>query len=102
MIRRPPRSTLFPYTTLFRSDFPFGLARQMLAGPARERIRLIVTHMADRQFLIDRAQSTEGETVPTSIDLAPVSGRRPPLGPRCGPAVGQPQLGTRIATVAHA
>src|SRR2546422_8195994 len=23
MIRRPPRSTLFPYTTLFRS-FPFG------------------------------------------------------------------------------
>src|SRR5260370_41201085 len=25
MIRRPPRSTLFPYTTLFRS-FPFWLA----------------------------------------------------------------------------
>src|SRR3712207_7355102 len=23
MIRRPPRSTLFPYTTLFRSRFPF-------------------------------------------------------------------------------
>src|SRR2546422_10690057 len=23
MIRRPPRSTLFPYTTLFRSMFPF-------------------------------------------------------------------------------
>src|SRR5258708_21371320 len=23
MIRRPPRSTLFPYTTLFRSDFFF-------------------------------------------------------------------------------
>src|SRR5258708_24816223 len=22
MIRRPPRSTLFPYTTLFRSDMP--------------------------------------------------------------------------------
>ena len=22
MIRRPPRSTLFPYTTLFRSYFP--------------------------------------------------------------------------------
>src|SRR5688572_32089627 len=22
MIRRPPRSTLFPYTTLFRSDLP--------------------------------------------------------------------------------
>src|SRR5437588_6909893 len=24
MIRRPPRSTLFPYTTLFRSKVPFG------------------------------------------------------------------------------
>src|SRR3712207_7618555 len=24
MIRRPPRSTLFPYTTLFRSDYPIG------------------------------------------------------------------------------
>src|ERR1039457_1350414 len=24
MIRRPPRSTLFPYTTLFRSDTPTG------------------------------------------------------------------------------
>src|SRR3712207_8158574 len=25
MIRRPPRSTLFPYTTLFRSRFVFNL-----------------------------------------------------------------------------
>src|SRR2546422_2933622 len=24
MIRRPPRSTLFPYTTLFRSDVPLA------------------------------------------------------------------------------
>src|SRR5438876_8940332 len=24
MIRRPPRSTLFPYTTLFRSGGPYG------------------------------------------------------------------------------
>src|SRR2546430_3137092 len=27
MIRRPPRSTLFPYTTLFRSRCPPGRAR---------------------------------------------------------------------------
>src|SRR5260370_31094817 len=27
MIRRPPRSTLFPYTTLFRSDQPFSTAQ---------------------------------------------------------------------------
>src|SRR5260370_6364532 len=26
MIRRPPRSTLFPYTTLFRSHIAFALA----------------------------------------------------------------------------
>src|SRR3712207_8324123 len=31
MIRRPPRSTLFPYTTLFRSDAPFVFARIMIA-----------------------------------------------------------------------
>src|SRR5260221_3561686 len=28
MIRRPPRSTLFPYTTLFRSRFPSTTAEQ--------------------------------------------------------------------------
>src|SRR3712207_8575647 len=35
MIRRPPRSTLFPYTTLFRSHAPYQapLARQPL-GPS--------------------------------------------------------------------
>ena len=27
MIRRPPRSTLFPYTTLFRSNAPLNLHR---------------------------------------------------------------------------
>src|SRR5256885_7065604 len=32
MIRRPPRSTLFPYTTLFRSGFP---AQPDLGGHAR-------------------------------------------------------------------
>src|SRR3712207_7146909 len=28
MIRRPPRSTLFPYTTLFRSRYPLLLFRR--------------------------------------------------------------------------
>src|SRR3712207_7185001 len=31
MIRRPPRSTLFPYTTLFRSEVAHG--EQRAAGP---------------------------------------------------------------------
>src|SRR3712207_8141463 len=30
MIRRPPRSTLFPYTTLFRSAEPRGVAADLV------------------------------------------------------------------------
>src|SRR5258708_11697764 len=41
MIRRPPRSTLFPYTTLFRSTISSALARNdcapCLPHPARPR-----------------------------------------------------------------
>src|SRR3712207_7829698 len=33
MIRRPPRSTLFPYTTLFRSELAQQLAELALQGP---------------------------------------------------------------------
>src|SRR5256885_11425767 len=32
MIRRPPRSTLFPYTTLFRSALNSGVLLQTYAG----------------------------------------------------------------------
>src|SRR3712207_8148564 len=35
MIRRPPRSTLFPYTTLFRS---LGIAREGRLGPQAEAL----------------------------------------------------------------
>src|SRR2546430_12100467 len=35
MIRRPPRSTLFPYTTLFRSQFMGG--RLVFSGHLRPR-----------------------------------------------------------------
>src|SRR3712207_8035033 len=48
MIRRPPRSTLFPYTTLFRSPRYRGTAlrrwrrsrqaRTLLSGPVRRRL----------------------------------------------------------------
>jgi metal-sulfur cluster biosynthetic enzyme len=41
MIRRPPRSTLFPYTTLFRSEIPhnivdLGLVYECKITPAEE------------------------------------------------------------------
>src|SRR2546422_5855768 len=43
MIRRPPRSTLFPYTTLFRSPLDGSPDRgqrllSAIAGDARERV----------------------------------------------------------------
>src|SRR3712207_7743244 len=42
MIRRPPRSTLFPYTTLFRSDIAFAAARSRdRLRAARERVGVV-------------------------------------------------------------
>src|SRR2546422_5322911 len=43
MIRRPPRSTLFPYTTLFRSPFSVKIAMSILLfhdGEGIERLAL--------------------------------------------------------------
>src|SRR2546427_7172080 len=37
MIRRPPRSTLFPYTTLFRSELDVALASQQIAIRIHQR-----------------------------------------------------------------
>src|SRR5256885_5098605 len=39
MIRRPPRSTLFPYTTLFRSRGNRIIGRVAGSGRGRQRIR---------------------------------------------------------------
>src|SRR3989440_959433 len=50
MIRRPPRSTLFPYTTLFRSQFGDRQSYQMQgtnADEAMREIRLDVEEGAD-------------------------------------------------------
>src|SRR5256885_9716844 len=46
MIRRPPRSTLFPYTTLFRSDL--GLAPLSLQG--RLQARSLPLHALEPYF----------------------------------------------------
>src|SRR2546429_2539734 len=46
MIRRPPRSTLFPYTTLFRSQCDAKIVAIIVVGnvvaPPDERIRRLV------------------------------------------------------------
>src|SRR5260370_22415362 len=41
MIRRPPRSTLFPYTTLFRSDRTAAQCRDQIGSGGARRIRRV-------------------------------------------------------------
>src|SRR2546422_4911814 len=49
MIRRPPRSTLFPYTTLFRSHPSSGLTRSRSRTVRRRRLSTRApTHMGPR------------------------------------------------------
>src|SRR3712207_9417965 len=41
MIRRPPRSTLFPYTTLFRSVVEILTSKAPGAGPSRDWLTFV-------------------------------------------------------------
>src|SRR3712207_7062447 len=50
MIRRPPRSTLFPYTTLFRSDPPRGTERHRGEGLRGCRIPVQGTALGARKL----------------------------------------------------
>src|SRR2546430_6979703 len=58
MIRRPPRSTLFPYTTLFRSlvAFPYVSNALGTVNPAAQLARL--AHAVGAVVDVDGAQST--------------------------------------------
>src|SRR2546422_11065626 len=52
MIRRPPRSTLFPYTTLFRSLFHVEARRPMMRGilnPGEAEGLLVIRQIIDRK-----------------------------------------------------
>src|SRR5258705_3397623 len=67
MIRRPPRSTLFPYTTLFRSQIRLALpARLLMVGDGPdlgEAVRLTRSHGLTEhvQFLGDQEQVVRSE-----------------------------------------
>src|SRR5256885_2569995 len=69
MIRRPPRSTLFPYTPLFRSPpggealEPKGL-RELVVAPGREHVR---ERPAARRNRLEAAGS------PATVDVEPRS-----------------------------
>src|SRR2546422_3065960 len=64
MIRRPPRSTLFPYTTLFRS---LGVRRRLrlLEGV---RARLEPPRLRERQDLDDPAALLPGDRKSTRLN----------------------------------
>jgi len=64
MIRRPPRSTLFPYTTLFRS------AQVELAYVALERIDPPPTALGDIE---DLARSIRTHGLLTPLRLRPLA-----------------------------
>src|SRR6266487_7189969 len=49
MIRRPPRSTLFPYTTLFRSPH----AAELLVHDRRDDDAMFVPQVGDELFGVD-------------------------------------------------
>src|SRR5688572_25090879 len=95
MIRRPPRSTLFPYTTLFRSR-DVDLAMQQPASLEAVRRYVEVVPVQDRETRQDRVAVVPGvvHRVPAVGEVAPhgvreelVLGRRGPVGVALGVAV---------------
>src|SRR3712207_7036117 len=55
MIRRPPRSTLFPYTTLFRSGAAVGPTRAEAGGVLRIHVDVVGNVVGERHHRIDPA-----------------------------------------------
>src|SRR2546430_6841873 len=59
MIRRPPRSTLFPYTTLFRSrDRPIRQRHEMKEESAERQM-----HQHEEQSALERERTAERQTI---------------------------------------
>src|SRR2546425_4178046 len=110
MIRRPPRSTLFPYTTLFRSlpdregtvDLAIAGGRIVAigpaSGPARETIdvagRLVTPGLVDAHIHLDKALLTD--RVSGSAGTAPAARPGPGLAQRGVPPGGPPQRGRPV------
>src|SRR2546430_13347567 len=75
MMRRPPRSTLFPYTTLFRSlrcarrDAPGRPAHARARCGANRLLRRHVPRLGDARGLTDRARVREPAAAPAARGL---------------------------------
>src|SRR3712207_7143432 len=73
MIRRPPRSTLFPYTTLFRSRAP-GPGRRAPGQGRAKRIQQVQPQTVERRWG-DGAASRARDELRQRREGAHVSGR---------------------------
>src|SRR2546422_4229175 len=60
MIRRPPRSTLFPYTTLFRSGCSTGCSKSQL-HKAHKRLRRLLQGEQVRAKAVVRSEEHTSE-----------------------------------------
>src|SRR3712207_6973060 len=76
MIRRPPRSTLFPYTTLFRS--PRGHA-WLACAPGKEKVRPVIDLEDD--VSAQTTPSLAEEALPPEVIADPAALHLGALGP---------------------
>src|SRR2546428_12210655 len=84
MIRRPPRSTLFPYTTLFRSLISAAVARiQLLAPPEAGRGLKISPRLAPQ--IVCHSRFARGAWTPYPSKLVRNTPTGAPYGARIGP-----------------
>src|SRR2546422_7866434 len=70
MIRRPPRSTLFPYTTLFRSRGTIEFLR-----PRNQAVLAYLRAWRDETLLV--VANLSARTQPVELDLAAHEGAQP-------------------------
>src|SRR3712207_7403015 len=70
MIRRPPRSTLFPYTTLFRSRAAAGRRERAMTEEVRGEAELLAAFEAAREELA--ASTTELQEAIDDLNSRPL------------------------------
>src|SRR5438445_2384690 len=88
MIRRPPRSTLFPYTTLFRSPTAGqSAARSVLATMARRfrpsrrsRSEEHTSELQSRQYLVCRLLLEKKKKKKTKQHIKTSTSEKDPIG----------------------
>src|SRR2546422_5547932 len=93
MIRRPPRSTLFPYTTLFRSPSPTARVGREGRGAALERCRC---RTAGREGRDGDRKSTRLNSSHGYISYAVFCLKKKRVTPRRDRASSCPWLGKRV------